>query len=176
MQSAASILNSVYFWTSSKVKPSAISVSTSLPCRFSNTAFYVMTRLAFDLPVKGNQQLSTSLNRALSLAFSALCCMTTITLEPQFTKSIAPPIPLATLPGIIQLAISPVLLTCSAPNMVMSRCPPLIIAKDSDDEKKDPPGSTVIVSLPAFIKSASSWPRLGYGPTPMTPFSAWTLI
>lgn len=175
-RSAVSILKSVYFCTSSSVKPSAISVRISLPYLFSNTAFYVITILAFDLPVRGSQQVSTNLNLALSLAFSALCCITTMTFEPQFTKSMAPPMPFATLPGIIQFAISPFLLTCRAPSIVMSKCPPLMMANDSEDEKKDPPGKTVIVYLPAFIKSASSCPRLGYGPTPITPFSACTFI
>jgi hypothetical protein len=38
--------------------------------------------------------------------FLAECSITTITLDPHATKSIAPPIPLTNLPGIIQLAIS----------------------------------------------------------------------
>lgn len=135
-----------------------------------------MTLLAFPLAVSGNQQFSTNFNLDFPVAFSALCCITTITLDPLFTKSIAPPIPFAIFPGIIQFAISPVLLTWRAPNMVISRCPPLIIPNDSDDEKKDDPGNVVIVYLPALIKSASSVPCSGYGPTPNTPFSAWIFI
>lgn len=60
----------------------------------------------------------------------AVCSMTTITLLPQETKSIAPPIPFTNFPGIIQLAISQFLLTYIAPNIVTSMWPPLIIPKD----------------------------------------------
>jgi len=61
--------------------------------------------------------------------------MSTITLEPQATKSIAPPIPFIIFPGIIQFAMSQFILTYNAPNIVTSRCPPRIIANDCEDEK-----------------------------------------
>lgn len=72
--------------------------------------------------------------------------MTTMTLDPQATRSIAPPIPLTSFLGIIQFAISQVSLIYIAPNIVKSKCPPLMIAKDWEDEKKDAPGKTVIVA------------------------------
>lgn len=122
-------------WRDSNVWPSAISVRISLPSRFSNTAFSVMTMLATLLPVRGNQHLSISFSRAFPVIFSALCCITTITFDPLLTRSIAPPIPFAILPGIIQFAMSPLWLTCRAPSMVMSRWPPRMMEKDSEEEK-----------------------------------------
>jgi hypothetical protein len=58
----------------------------------------------------------------------------------------APPIPFTIFPGINQFEISAWRLICKAPNIVKSRCPPLIKANDCDDEKKDAPGLVVIVS------------------------------
>jgi len=52
-------------------------------------------------------------------------------------------------------------------------CPPRTIAKESALEKKAAPGSTVTVSFPALIRSGSSSPSNGYGPTPRIPFSDW---
>ena len=46
------------------------------------------------------------------------------------TRSIAPPIPLTILPGIIQLAMSPVADTCIAPRIAASILPPRIMPKD----------------------------------------------
>ena len=54
----------------------------------------------------------------------------------------------------------------------MSKCLPRIIENDYDDEKYELPGNTVIVYLPALIKSACYLPGFGYGPTPITPFYA----
>ena len=51
------------------------------------------------------------------------------------TRSIAPPMPLIILPGIIQLAMSPFSATSIAPSTVRSICPPRIIAKLSALEK-----------------------------------------
>ena len=48
---------------------------------------------------------------------------------------------------------------------------PLIMANDSELEKKAPPGKIVTVSLPALIKSASTSVSEGYGPRPNIPFS-----
>ena len=53
----------------------------------------------------------------------------------------------------------------------MSMWPPRIIAKDVAESKKEAPGSTVTVSLPALMRSGSSSPSYGYGPTPRMPFS-----
>ena len=64
--------------------------------------------------------------------------MATISRLPQATKSMAPPIPLTILPGIIQLAILPDSSTSIAPITVRSTCPPRIIAKDSELEKELP--------------------------------------
>ena len=50
-------------------------------------------------------------------------------------------------------------------------CPPRIMPNESDESKNDAPGSTVTVSLPALIRSASSSPSYGYGPMPRMPFS-----
>ena len=50
---------------------------------------------------------------------------------------------------------------------------PLIIEKDSALDKYDAPGKTVTVSLPAFIRSASTSLSCGYGPRPRIPFSLW---
>ena len=69
-----------------------------------------------------------------------------MTLEPQATKSIAPPIPFIIFPGIIQFAISQSSEIYIAPSIVTSKWPPLIMANDWEDEKKDAPGKTVIVS------------------------------
>ena len=68
------------------------------------------------------------------------------------------------LTGIIQLARSPYCPTCIAPNMVKWTCPPRIMAKLSSEEKQLLPSTTVTVSLPALIRSASSMPGRGNGP------------
>ena len=65
----------------------------------------------------------------------ATCSIITITRLAAATRSIAPPIPLIILPGIIQLARSPVSATCIAPRIAQSMWPPRIMAKDSADEK-----------------------------------------
>lgn len=92
---------------------------------FLNTANSVITVSTTDLPVKGKSHYYNNLWAPL-----AVCSITTITLDPQATKSIAPPIPLTIFPGIIQLAISPLEETYMAPKIVKSICPPLIIAND----------------------------------------------
>src|ERR1700728_4859624 len=74
--------------------------------------------------------------RFRSLAsFLAECSMTTTTFLTPPTRSMAPPIPLTTLPGIIQLARSPFSATCMAPRIAMSMWPPRIIANESDELK-----------------------------------------
>src|ERR1700751_1960245 len=54
----------------------------------------------------------------------------------------APPMPLAIRPGIIQLARSPLALTCMPPRMARSMWPPRIMAKLSAESKNDAPGRT----------------------------------
>jgi hypothetical protein len=50
-------------------------------------------------------------------------------------------------------------------------CPPRIMPKLSEDEKNDEVGSSVIVCLPALMRSGSSSPSYGNGPMPSMPFS-----
>ena len=60
--------------------------------------------------------------------------------------------------------------------MVAWQCVPRIIANDWSAEKYDAPSSAVTVCLPALIRSQSSWPLLGKGPTPSMPFSDCSVI
>eukprot|EP00419_Tripos_fusus_P064675 CAMPEP_0172927430 /NCGR_PEP_ID=MMETSP1075-20121228/217458_1 /TAXON_ID=2916 /ORGANISM="Ceratium fusus, Strain PA161109" /LENGTH=66 /DNA_ID=CAMNT_0013788683 /DNA_START=118 /DNA_END=314 /DNA_ORIENTATION=+ len=62
------------------------------------------------------------------------------TLESEDTRSIAPPIPLTILPGMIQFARSPLAATSMAPKIVTSTCEPRTIANESEDEKREEPG------------------------------------
>lgn len=63
--------------------------------------------LTAPLAVRGKEHLSKIfLSQPPVFLFFAECYMTTITLEPHATKSIAPPIPLTNLSGMIQLAMS----------------------------------------------------------------------
>jgi hypothetical protein len=59
----------------------------------------------------------------------ATCSISTTTLRTPATRSIAPPMPLTILPGIIQLARSPCSLTCIAPRIDRLILPPRIMAK-----------------------------------------------
>ena len=61
--------------------------------------------------------------------------MTTTTRLTPATRSIAPPMPLTSLPGIIQLARSPFSETSMAPRIAMSILPPRIIPNESAEEK-----------------------------------------
>mmetsp|Transcript_31031 Transcript_31031/g.81260 ORF Transcript_31031/g.81260 Transcript_31031/m.81260 type:complete len:218 (-) Transcript_31031:788-1441(-) len=132
------------------------------------TARSVIILSTHALPVRGRVQSS----RILCLPPFAVCSMVMTTLVPgDDTRSIAPPIPLTILPGIIQFARSPRDDTCIAPRTLMSMWPPRIIPKLSSEEKKAPPGTTVTVSFPALIRSASSLPLAGNGPSPRMPFS-----
>ena len=101
----------------------------------------------------------------------AVCSISTITFFTPATRSMAPPMPFTILPGIIQLARSPLAATCSAPRMDRSMCPPRIIAKESALEKMLVVGSIVTVCLPALMMSGSSSPSMGKGPMPSMPFS-----
>src|SRR3546814_2252206 len=60
--------------------------------------------------------------------------------------------PFIILPGTVQLARSPSAETSIAPKTAKSICPPRIIAKLVDDEKKLELGSAVIVCFPALIR------------------------
>ena len=86
----------------------------------------------------------------------ATCSISTMTRLTPATKSIAPPMPLTIFPGIIQLAKSPLALTCMAPKMDKLIFPPRIMAKLSWLPKMDEPLMVVTVCLPALIKSAST--------------------
>ena len=79
--------------------------------------------------------------------------------------------PLTILPGIIQLARSPLALTCIAPRIERLILPPRIIANESCEPKIDEPGSVVTVCLPALMRSASTSSSVGNGPMPSMPFS-----
>ena len=61
--------------------------------------------------------------------------------------------------------------TCIAPRMVRLIFPARIMPKDSSDPKTAAPRARVTVSLPALMRSGSSWPFWGYGPRPKIPFS-----
>jgi hypothetical protein len=115
-----------------------------------------MTILTTPSPVKGKSQDFKILGFPLEV-----CSIKTTTLDPELTKSIAPPIPLTNFPGMIQLAISADCDTCIAPKMVKSMWPPLIMPNDYELEKEALPGLVVIVSFPALIKSASCSPFMG---------------
>jgi hypothetical protein len=58
-----------------------------------------------------------------------------------------------------------------APKTVRLICPPLIMAKLSDELNKADPSNVVIVSFPALIRSGSILSLLGKGPMPSRPFS-----
>jgi len=90
-----------------------------------------------------------------------MCSMTTRTFDPEATKSMAPPIPLIIFPGITQFAMSPVFVIYIAPKTVISKCPPLIIPKDSLLSNVVAPGLSVHDSFPAFERSPNSCPNLG---------------
>lgn len=137
----ATILKPVLDWTYSRVVPYAISINTNFPFWFSKTANSVITILTTPLAVNGKLHTGRSF-----FEFLAVCSITTITFDPQATKSIAPPIPFTSFFGIIQLAMSQVSLISIAPSMVKSKCPPLMMANDWEDEKKEAPGKTVIVA------------------------------
>ena len=77
------------------------------------------------LPVSG--RVHSGMN--LGSPFLETCSITTMIFLTPATRSIAPPMPLIILPGIIQLAMSPFSLTSIAPSTVRSICPPRIIAK-----------------------------------------------
>jgi len=79
-----------------------------------------MIRSTTRRPVSGKEHSLTIFN-APSFA---TCSMSTMTRLAPWTRSMAPPIPLTILPGIIQLAMSPTRDTCIAPRMAASILPP----------------------------------------------------
>mmetsp|Transcript_13791 Transcript_13791/g.35551 ORF Transcript_13791/g.35551 Transcript_13791/m.35551 type:complete len:343 (-) Transcript_13791:465-1493(-) len=142
----------------------------SWPGITSNTPSSVMMRLTTRLPVRG----SVHMGRILCFPPLAVCSIVTTTRLPLLTRSIAPPIPLTILPGMIQLARSPFSATSSAPSKVSCTLPARIMPNEVEDEKVDEPGIVVTVSFPALIMSGSSSPSRGYGPMPSSPFSDWS--
>ncbi len=111
-----------------------------------------MIRCTTFLPVRGSEHSCT----ILCDPSLATCSMSTTTFFAPWTRSIAPPIPLTILPGIIQLAMSPPADTCMAPRMAASTLPPRIIPNEVAESKYDAPLRTVTVSLPALIRSGST--------------------
>src|SRR6266496_861881 len=165
--SSTTIGGSVARRTSSTVTPGASSCSSSPSAVMSSTARSVMIRCTQALPVSGRLHSFT----ILWLPSLARCSIITMTRFAPCTRSIAPPMPLTILPGIIQLARSPRTETCMAPRIATSMCPPRIMPKEVAESKNEAPGRTVTVSLPALIRSGSTWSSVGYGPTPRMPFS-----
>ena len=91
------------------------------------TASSVMIRLTHFSPVNGSVQRV----QILCTPPFAACSIAMITFFAPATRSIAPPMPLTILPGIIQLARFPSWSTCSAPSTVRSMWPPRTIANES---------------------------------------------
>jgi len=83
----------------------------------------------------------------------AVWVITTMTVVAPWTRSMAPPMPVTSLPGTAQFASSPAAETCMAPSTATSMRPPRIIPKDSAESKNEAPGRTVTVSLPALMRS-----------------------
>ena len=94
----------------------------------------------------------------LAVPSLALCSVRTTTRGVPATRSMAPPMPLTILPGMVQLARSPAPETCMAPRMATLTWPPRIMPKEVAESKMLPPGRTVTVCLPALMRSASSSP------------------
>src|SRR6266487_3492013 len=115
--SSTTIGGSVARRTSSTVTPGASSCSSSPSAVMSSTARSVMIRCTQALPVSGRLHSFT----ILWLPSLARCSIITMTRFAPCTRSIAPPMPLT--------------------------------------------------SLPALIRSGSTWSSVGYGPTPRMPFS-----
>ena len=90
-----------------------------------------MIRCTQALPVSGSEHSFTILGEPSR----ATCSIITITRFAPCTRSIAPPMPLTILPGIIQLARSPRTDTCIAPRIATSMCPPRIIPNDDAESK-----------------------------------------
>ena len=121
------------------------------------------------LPVSGK------VHSGMNLASPALelCSITTMIFLTPATRSMAPPMPLIILPGIIQLARSPFSDTSMPPSTARSIWPPRIITKESVWWKIEAPGTSEISAFDALMRSGSPLPASGVGPTPSTPFSEW---
>mmetsp|Transcript_9107 Transcript_9107/g.10562 ORF Transcript_9107/g.10562 Transcript_9107/m.10562 type:complete len:221 (+) Transcript_9107:207-869(+) len=166
-------LQPVTFRISSTVKCGAIStnVKPPSPCLSqSKTHISVIILSTTPLPVNGRLHSGRIFGAP---DFDVWSIVTTTLASGADTRSIAPPIPLSNFPGMIQLAKSPLALTCNPPNIVKSTCPPRIMEKLCELLKVLAPLMGVTVSFPALIRSgsaSSSWD--GYGPNPIIPFSA----
>jgi hypothetical protein len=130
-----------------------------------------MMRSTTPTPVSGSVHCGRIFRSIVPSFFFATCSISTTTLFTPATRSMAPPMPLTILPGIIQLARSPFSLTCIAPRIDRLILPPRIIAKLSWLPKMLLPGSVVTVCLPALMRSASTSSSVGNGPMPSMPFS-----
>ncbi|MNH29312.1 hypothetical protein D3C79_895390 [compost metagenome] len=126
-----------------------------------------MMRSTTPTPVSGREHHSS----ILCSPPLAQCSISTTTRLTPATRSMAPPMPLTILPGIIQFARSPRSETCMAPSRARLMWPPRIMAKLSALSKKLLPGKVVMVCLPALMRSGSSSASLGKGPMPSRPFS-----
>ncbi len=115
--------------SASRVTPGASSTSFRPSGVTSITARSVMMRSTTPTPVSGSVHLGRIFMSSVPSFFLATCSISTITRLTPATRSIAPPMPLTILPGIIQLARSPFSLTCIAPRMDRLILPPRIIAK-----------------------------------------------
>ena len=113
-----------------------------------------MMRLTTPTPVSGSEHSWT----ILAVPSLAACCIITMTRRAPATRSIAPPMPLTSLPGICQLAMSPVAVTCMAPRIAVAIFPPRIMPKLVAESKIAAPGRRVMVCLPALMRSGSSSP------------------
>src|SRR5690606_9008500 len=158
---------SVASMTCCTLTPGAVSTRMSPASVTSMTARSVMMRCTIALPVSGSEHSFT----ILAEPSLATCSMRIISRPAPWTKSIAPPGPFTILPGIIQLARSPVADTCMAPRIAASILPARLIPKLVAESKNAVPGRVVTVSLPALIRSGSTASSVGYGPTPRMPFS-----
>src|SRR5262249_55976387 len=110
----------VFATTSSTDTSGAVSIRCRPSAQTSITASSVTIRFTHPTPVSG----SVHRSRIFGLPSLAACSIITITLRAPCTRSIAPPMPLTILPGIIQLARSPATETCMAPSTATSSCPP----------------------------------------------------
>jgi len=115
-----------------------------------------MMRFTTPLPVSGRVHWGMIFRSVLPSFLRATCSISTTTRGTPATKSMAPPMPLTILPGIIQLAKSPLPVTCIAPKIERLILPPRIMAKLSWLPKIDEPLMVVTVCLPALIRSAST--------------------
>src|SRR5450830_1964181 len=158
-----SISASVFSTTSSFVTPGASSTSFRPASDTSITPRSVMMRSTTRTPVMGRLHCLRIFGEVLPSLAVATCSITTTTRLTPATRSIAPPMPLTILPGIIQLARSPYCDTCMAPRMARLILPPRIMPNESAELKNDEPSMVVTVCLPALIRSASTLSSVGRG-------------